>query len=239
MERQDQTILDRGTVYRNKAGKRPLSSRRSRSGLFEHGGDVTATILLIRHAAHSHLGNILSGRSPDLALSPDGRSQASALAERLRRAPIDVLQTSPVQRARETAEAIAGSRPGLHAEVVPALDELDFGDWAGRAFVELDSDPRWVTWNETRSSAVAPNGESMAQAQDRAWTHVAAAAQAHADRIVAMVSHCDIIRAVVARVLGLSLDHYGRFDIDTASITRLAVGDWGAKVLALNEMCHE
>jgi probable phosphoglycerate mutase len=54
-----------------------------------------------------------------------------------------------------------------------------------------------------------------------------------------MVTHCDIIRAVVARVLGLSLDHFGRFDIDPASCTRLAVGDWGAKVLSLNETYYE
>jgi probable phosphoglycerate mutase len=207
--------------------------------LFERGGDVTATILLIRHAAHSHLGNILSGRSPDIALSPQGHSQASALAGKLRGVAIDVLQTSPVQRACETAAAIAAAHSGLRPEIVPALDELDFGDWAGRAFVELDDDPRWATWNEARSQAVAPNGESMAQAQGRAWAHVENAAKIHAGRTIAMVSHCDIIRAIVARVLGLSLDHYGRFDVDTASVSRLAVGDWGAKVLALNEMCHE
>jgi broad specificity phosphatase PhoE len=50
-----------------------------------------------------------------------------------------------------------------------------------------------------------------------------------------MVTHCDIIRAVIAHVLGLSLDHILRFDIDPASISRLAVGDWGAKILSLNE----
>jgi probable phosphoglycerate mutase len=200
---------------------------------------VTATILLIRHAAHSHLGNILSGRTPDIALSQQGRSQASALAERLGTIRLDALHTSPVQRARETAAAIAAVHGGLVPRLTPALDELDFGDWAGRAFVELDGDPRWATWNETRSSAVAPNGESMAEAQARAWSHVEDTARAHAGQTVAMVSHCDVIRAVVARVLDLSLDHYGRFDVDTASVTRLAVGDWGAKILRLNETCHE
>lgn len=200
---------------------------------------MTATILLIRHAAHSHLGNILSGRSPDIALSNEGRSQAIALAGSLARTPIDALHTSPVQRARETAEAIAGLRSGLEAHVVPALDELDFGDWSGRAFVELAGDPLWATWNESRATAFAPNGESMAEAQSRAWRHVEATALAAPGATIAMVSHCDIIRALVAHVLGLSLDHYGRFDVDTASCTRLAVGDWGAKVLSLNEICHE
>ena len=200
---------------------------------------MTATILLIRHAAHSHLGNILSGRSPDIALSSHGRSQADALAGRLRSVAIDALHTSPVQRARETADAVAALHAGLVPEVTPSLDELDFGDWAGRAFIELDDDPRWATWNETRSQAVAPNGESMTQAQHRAWAHIESTASLYAGKTVAMVSHCDIIRAVVAQVLGLSLDHYGRFDVDPASITRLAVGDWGAKILSLNEISHD
>lgn len=196
---------------------------------------MTATILLIRHAAHSHLGRILSGRTPDIALSSDGLAQADALAMRLKTETIDAIHSSPVQRAQETAAALAKAL-GIDVQVEPALDELDFGDWSGRAFVELESDPRWSTWNETRSTAAAPHGESMADAQARAWAHVAQVAAASSGKTVAMVSHCDIIRALVAHVLGLSLDHYGRFDIDPASISRLAVGDWGAKVLSLNEI---
>ncbi|VWX55013.1 histidine phosphatase family protein [Novosphingobium sp. 9U] len=195
---------------------------------------MTATILLIRHAAHSHLGRILSGRTPDIALSHDGIWQASALADRLAGEPIAAIHTSPVQRAQETARTVA-ERHGIAAEVAAPLNELDFGDWSGRAFVELEGDPQWSTWNEARSTAVAPNGESMADAQARAWRYIESVALNSSGQTVAMVSHCDIIRAVVAHVLGLSLDHYGRFDIDPASVTRLAVGPWGAKVLSLNE----
>jgi len=200
---------------------------------------VTATILLIRHATHSHLGNILSGRSPNIALSLEGRSQAQALARRLRDETVDALHTSPVQRARETAETIAADRMGLNLQAVADLDELDFGDWSGRAFVELEGDPQWANWNGSRATAMAPGGESMADAQQRAWAHIERTALANPGKTIAMVTHCDIIRAVVAQVLGLSLDHYGRFDIDPASLTRLAVGDWGAKVHSLNETCHE
>jgi probable phosphoglycerate mutase len=195
---------------------------------------VTATILLIRHAAHAHLGRILSGRTPDITLSSGGRSQADALARALHGEAITAIHSSPVQRARETAQALAAGRD-IAVEVVPALDELDFGDWSGRAFVELDGDPHWANWNEARATAVAPNGESMVEAQARAWAHVERAALASPGATIAMVSHCDVIRALVSQVLGLSLDHYGRFDIDPASCTRLAVGDWGGKVLSLNE----
>lgn len=195
-------------------------------------------ILLIRHAAHSHLGNVLSGRMPGISLSDEGQSQAARLARRLGDMPIDVLYASPVQRARETARAIAAERPGLEIQTSAALDELDFGDWAGRAFVELADDPRWETWNSAREHACAPNGESMAQARARAWLHVEQVAAAAPERTIAMVSHCDIIRAIVATALGLSLDHIHRFEIGPASVSRLVVGSWGARVLSLNEACE-
>jgi probable phosphoglycerate mutase len=200
---------------------------------------LSAKILLIRHAAHSHLGNILSGRMPGISLSAEGRDQARSLAQRLVATRIDVLQASPVQRARETAVAIAADRGGMAVQTVEALDELDFGDWAGRAFVELAGDPEWDAWNRERATAIAPNGESMIDAQVRAWAHISQTAAAQPNRTIAMVSHCDVIRAVVAKVLGLSLDSVHRFEIDPASITRLVVGSWGAKVLSMNEGAHE
>lgn len=200
---------------------------------------MTAKILLIRHAAHSHLDNVLSGRAPGIALSSAGRSQAKLLAHHLEGLAIDRIHSSPIQRAQETAQAIAARHCGVAVETVPALEELDFGEWAGRTFLELADDPRWSNWNDVRESAIVPNGESMAQAQQRAWDHIAKTALNSPGRTIAMISHCDIIRAIVAHVLGLSLNHIQRFEIDPASVTRLAVGSWGAKVLVLNEICHE
>jgi ribonuclease H / adenosylcobalamin/alpha-ribazole phosphatase len=200
---------------------------------------VHATIILIRHAAHAHLGQVLSGRVPGITLSQAGQEQARRLAQRLGGTRIDRLQSSPVQRAQETAAAIAAAQPGLSVESVAALDELDFGDWAGRRFAELSADPRWATWNADRASAVAPNGESMTEAQARAWAHVWATAQEHGGGTVAMISHCDIIRAVVSRVLGMSLDGVHRFEVDPASVTRLHVGPWGARLVSLNEGVHD
>lgn len=176
---------------------------------------------------------------PGIGLSAEGLVQASGLASRLVAHPIDRIESSPVQRARETAAAIAERRAGLDVEAVAALDELDFGEWAGLPFAELAKDPRWQAWNQERASAAAPNGERMADAQARAWTHIEATAHREPGRTIAMVSHCDIIRAVVVKVLGLSLDAVHRFDVDPASLTRLQVGSWGAKLLSLNEGTHD
>lgn len=198
---------------------------------------MTATIFLIRHASHAHLGKILSGRMAGIGLSPAGQSEAELLADHLRLHTLAAIQSSPVQRARETAAAIAAGR-GLEVEIAEPLDEIDFGDWTGRAFDTLASDPDWHHWNEQRAVATPPRGESMAAAQARVFAHLQTLAQAHPGESVAVVTHCDIIRAALAQVLGLSLDAVHRFDVDPASVSRIAMGDWGARVLSINEVCR-
>lgn len=195
---------------------------------------MTATILLVRHAAHTDLGRVLSGRAGDVPLSASGADQAHRLADRLAREPLDRLQSSPVARAQDTATAIGTGRR-LPVEQVAALDEIDFGEWTGRPFTELERDPRWREWNARRSLATAPGGEAMAAVQQRVLAHLREAAQEAAGMVVAMVSHADVIRAAVAGILGLSLDRILSFDVDPASITRVAAGAWGERLLSLNE----
>lgn len=165
-------------------------------------------------------------------MSEHGRAQAAALEERLRGCRFAAIHTSPVQRARETAEAIARGRA---VAVADALDELDFGSWTGKSFAILADEPAWGDWNSRRAVARAPGGESMAQATARAVAHVEAVARAHDEAAVALVTHGDIIRGVLAHYLGLSLDRLLSFDVDPASISRLAVGEWGGRVLSINQ----
>lgn len=199
-------------------------------------GEVTTTILLVRHAAHDHLGRILSGRMPDIPLNAAGCAQARALGRRLASTPLAAIYTSPVQRARETAAAIAEAADGHAPATADALDEIEFGAWTGRAFADLDGDPAWDAWNTRRGSAVPPGGgEAMRDVQSRLMEFAASVAARHEGGAVALVSHCDVIRAGIAGWLGLPLDHLLRFAIDPASISRVALGDGGAYVVSLNE----
>ena len=75
----------------------------------------------------------------------------------------------------------------------------------------------------------------MAEAQARIVGHMGCVV---AGETVVMVTHADLIRAAVAHVLGLSLDHLLRFDIGPASVTGVAIGDWGTKLLWLNDKDH-
>jgi probable phosphoglycerate mutase len=196
---------------------------------------VTTTLLLIRHASHGHLGRTLIGRMPGVSLNENGRAETDRLARHLSREPVDAVETSPRDRARETAEAVAAAA-GAAVEVAEDLDEIDFGLWTGKSFDALDSDPHWRRWNEARADAGTPGGDTMRAVQERIVGAMQRACRRWPGGSVALVSHGDVIKAGVAHHLGLSLDALHRFDIAPASVTCIAAGDWGSKVLSLNQI---
>jgi broad specificity phosphatase PhoE len=199
---------------------------------------VTASILLIRHAAHVELGRVLSGRRRDVALSNDGLEQAEIVADLLAVEPLTAVYSSPRERAFYTARSIAEPHD-LKVQIADALDEVDFGDWSGMSFDDLEGDAGWSEWNEARATARPPHGESMAEAVARAAASLEAIAAGHAGATIACVSHCDIIRGVIAHYLGLPLDNMLRFDADPASVSRLALGNWGARIMTVNERLYQ
>ncbi len=196
------------------------------------------TFLLLRHAAHDTVGEVLSGRAPGVRLGPAGLAQARRLGERLRGVGIAGLYCSPRERAVETAQAVAAACALAAPRVVPALDEIDFGAWSGRRFADLQQEPAWRLWNERRSLARTPNGEGMLDVQARAvaaMEAIAAERDSAAPATLALVSHADVIKAVVMYHLGLRIDDWWRLEIAPASITRLVVDAQGARLAGLNE----
>ncbi len=171
---------------------------------------------------------------PNIHLSTAGREQAEHVGRRLACEQVDVLQTSPQTRAQETAEIIA-AHIGLTPEIAEAFAELDVGDWTGASFDILRERADWRGWNEHRASARAPNGESMQDAQDRAVNHLAEIARSKPGARIVIVSHSDVIKAAILYHLRVSLDHCHRIEIAPASISTIVIGEWGAKLLCLNE----
>jgi len=141
---------------------------------------LATTVFLVRHAAHDRVDRVLCGRMPGVGLGEAGQRQAEALARRFACEGVDAVWTSPLQRARETAEPVA-ARLGLAARPSDALCEIDFGAWTGQAFDALRDDPRWRRWNEARGSERPPGGESMTEAQTRAAAEVERARAEHPD----------------------------------------------------------
>lgn len=195
---------------------------------------MTTTLHLVRHGSHGRLDRTLCGRMEGVELSEQGRAEVACTAERLRREHPAALYSSPLQRCRETAHAVADAL-GLPVTDAPGLIEIDFGEWTGKSFDELRADPRWEPWNTRRTQTRPPGGESLGEAQMRAVRAVEAVRAAHPDGAVVLVTHSDIVKALACHWLGLSLDFHGRFEVSPASLTTAVVGDWGAKLIRLNE----
>lgn len=201
-----------------------------RSSIYVDPWRVSATVLLARHGCHDDVGLVLSGRSP-IGLNAAGVGDAERLAKHVAGAQLDRICSSPQPRARQTA-APAAARHGLPVEVLDGVDEIDFGRWAGMPFAALAGDQAWHEWNAARDTAATPAGETMAAVVVRAKAAIAAVATVGCTLIV---SHCDVIRGVVADLLGVSLARLFAFEIDCGGVTTLRIdgGDW--RLVSLNE----
>lgn len=196
---------------------------------------MTTTFYLLRHAAHDSIDAYLAGRAPGVTLGADGLAQAERLGARLKQEAIDSLFASPRERAQQTAAAIASARGGMPVQTVEALDEVNFGSWCGSTFEELNKQADWRRWNAQRGMAATPAGETMLDVQQRAVGFIRHIASRADEARVALVSHAEVIRSIVGHVLGLPIDAWQRFEIAPASITSLVIGEWGGKVLTLNQ----
>jgi probable phosphoglycerate mutase len=195
---------------------------------------VTATFLLVRHAAHDWLGRGIAGRLPGVGLNAEGQQQAQQLVQRLQGVPIDAIYCSPQPRTQQTIQPLASARQ-LPFHVHSAFDEIDMGEWQGRSFEELRAlGAPWQHWCERRGSAQAPGGEPFAGVPRRAMAGLHQLRAEHPGRQVLVVSHGDLIKAIVATCLGLSLDNLERFDIAPASVTVLALGEDWSQLKLLN-----
>lgn len=187
-------------------------------------------IHLVRHGTHDEVGKVLSGRS-EIALNPAGRDEAAALAGMFADLPLISVHSSPRRRAIETATPVALKR-GLKIIEAPALDEIDFGGFTGRAFDTLEPDADWRRWNADRGAARCPGGETMGEAVARARDYVMSLPHDAAPALC--VTHCDIIRGVVADLLGLPLNRIFGLECDPGSVTTLAIDGGAVRLVTLN-----
>lgn len=178
-------------------------------------------IFLVRHGHHALVDQTLVGRGGRTGLSPRGFVEAGNIAAKLMDAGITAAQSSPQRRCWQTAGVIA-SFLDVPLTIEPALDEIDFGHWSGSSFDALTADPRWRRWNERRSVASAPAGESAQAAQRRILDHIAVVRAGGRGGAVVMVTHAEIIRSVLLWQRNQSLDDWGRVTVPPAAVVALS-----------------
>lgn len=200
-----------------------------------------ATVLLVRHGrTTANADGVLAGRTPGVLLDATGAEQAQRTADRLAVVPLVAVVTSPMERCRQTADALLARQATDPRLVVDEqLTECDYGTWQGRLLRELTTDPLWATVQSQPSAMVFPGGESLAAMQARAVAavrrHDAAVTAEHGPGAVwAAVTHGDVVATVLADALGMHLDLYQRIGVGPASVSVVRYGGPRPQVVATN-----
>ncbi|GII62707.1 bifunctional RNase H/acid phosphatase [Sphaerisporangium krabiense] len=199
------------------------------------------SLLLLRHGETPFSIDRRFSGTGDPELTPAGVAQAEAAAARLSRPPyvVEVIVSSPLRRARQTAEAVA-ARTGLTVAVDEGLREVDFGDWEGHTFTEIQR--RWprelAAWLEDPSVA-PPGGESF----DRAAIRVEDARERlladHQGKTILVVSHVSPIKLLLSSALLAPPAALYRMHLDLASLSSIDYFVDGPQLVrAFNDTAH-
>lgn len=197
------------------------------------------TILLIRHAVNDFVKTgRLAGWTPGVSLNDEGKKQAEALGQRLASLPIKHIYASPLERTMETAQAVQQHHPHLSIIQNERIGEVRYGEWEGKSIASLRGWKMWDVVQHYPSRAVFPNGEAMRSVQLRMVDEVEKVVQNHPREMVALVSHSDPIKMVIAHYLGMHLDNFQRIMVAPASISTLQLGHGQPAVINVNDIAH-
>jgi probable phosphomutase (TIGR03848 family) len=195
-------------------------------------------VLLIRHGrTTANSSGTLAGWTPGVQLDDVGQDQVSALGARIAAVPLAAVVTSPLERCRQTTEAVVADRD-IDVQVDEDVAEVRYGDWTGESLKVLAKKPLWKVVQQHPSNAHFPgdDGESLAAMQTRAVSAVRRwNTELGADALYAVVSHGDVIKAILADALGMHLDLFQRIVVDPASLSVVRYGDTRPFVERMND----
>lgn len=197
---------------------------------------VVTTFLLIRHGVTDITGKILTGRLPGYHLNAEGRAQADAVRDRHAASNISAIYCSPLERAIETATPLANHLK-LPIQNCEAFNEVDYGQWSGMDFSQIQALEDWSRFNQHRGSARPPEGESILDLQHRTLPELRNLCDLHAGSTIAVFSHGDPIRATLLACLGMSGDFVHRLQVapGSTSVIEMQDGEW--RVMRINCEC--
>ncbi len=173
----------------------------------------------------------------DIPLDEEGIRQAKRIGERIK-GLVEKVYTSPVERARRTAEII-GEVLGVEVEDFEPFIDVDYGEWEGLLPKEVEEryPELFGKWVRGELSLVFPGGEGLWEVSERAFRGLEELSERHSGNI-AIVSHNVVIRLVISRVLGLGDGGIWKIDQEPGAINILKKRGDGFCVVLMNEICH-
>ncbi len=222
-----------GHVTMRWGGKGAATTERRRSER------VTTTILLIRHGETAWNRQRIFRGTHDIPLNENGLRQARLLAGALRRRPIEAAYTSPLSRARQTAEVVLDGRD-VPAVVDERLTDFCYGDWQGMQESEVAR--RWprefALWSTRPHEVRVPGGNTLREVCDVAFEALEAAAARHEGETVALFAHRVVNKLLVLAALGLGLDRFPFVRQDNCCLTEFQRTPAGYVLCVLNDTGH-
>jgi len=169
----------------------------------------------------------IMGRRP-VPLSEQGRAQLLSLAPHLANLGITRVWTSPLARARGTAELIAAEIGGLPVVDDEGLTEVHYADWEGKTFRDLVDDPVFhALRRDPLGTAFPGGGETLLEVRERVFDAMARIAAASAGEPAIVVSHGDPLRLVLCGCLGLDVAQLRRIRVDNGALSAVELtGDF-------------
>jgi broad specificity phosphatase PhoE len=192
------------------------------------------TAILMRHGetTWNREGRVMGCQPVDL--NERGRTQVAATAELARSIMPDLIVTSPLARARQSAEIVAAVLGNVEIVEEPAISEVLYGRWEGLTYHELIEDPYYLTYRKSPIEHPTPGGETVPEVQARGVAAIMRTIEAHPGRRVLFVSHGDIVRTVLCHFLGLELKYFHRIRVDNAALSAIQLSGDFAEVKFLN-----
>ena len=197
-------------------------------------------VILVRHGETewNRLRRIQGGNS-DTQLNQRGQQQAESLALRLKQEEIQAIYSSPLQRAQDTARAIAGYHQ-LPVGAEPSLKEIEVGELEGVSIAEVGKHLSQLLIRHSQGEELPriPGGESLTEVQQRVWGTIQRLVSRHGDGVLVVVSHYFSILTAVCSVLNLPLSQIDRLRLNSASISILTFDEQATRLTLFNDTCH-
>jgi probable phosphoglycerate mutase len=198
-------------------------------------------VYLIRHGATVLSKEDRFAGSSDVALSEEGKRQATKLGDRLAREKISAVYCSDMHRAIHTAEAVAKPH-GLTPIPQPALREIDHGHWEGMIHHEVEKKfaAEYTAWDSDPLLTAPPGGETALSVLARSLPALAKIVVDHPHQTVAVVAHKATNRLLLCSILGIDLRMYrARLSQDTACLNIIEFRDINnGRVRVMNDISH-
>ena len=195
-------------------------------------------IIFLRHGqAQNNTARVLAGRAPGVSLTEKGVNQAHDIGKFLKSLNVSKIYTSPIERAKRTAEIV-----GSHLDLLPTEDErlyeLEMGRFSGMAYDDLFAKHGNVFLKFYQGdSTIEENGvETFAQVRKRVLSMVDFACKNHPDKNILFVTHMDPIKAMISNILNLTPRSLFELIIANASLTIAREYEGKFSLTAINAM---